>query len=254
MSRHAIPRDRDLRHARPRERREKSCPLEYSFRLTDREVETLRTVGTFRIVEQRDLSDGAADKLLQRGLLVRTTLRSADGTRNYNILALTAKGAAAIDSYRQVGDRQRIWVGEVKPREVEHDLALLRVYRKEREEIERGGGKVQRVVVDYELKSRANAVINRPGIAARQPSEQEKAERRQAIAQELSLPVINGKLQYPDVRIEYLDKNGQEQHLDAEHMTASYRGAMRAAKHASGFKLHYGGGRSAITDRHEGAL
>ncbi len=100
------------------------------------------------------------------------------------------------------------------------------------------------MVLDYELKSHINARMNR----AAGP---EKAARRKELADEYALPVINDQLALPDLRIEYTDAEGREQHRDIEVTTRHYRGAHRAAKMRSGFRLHDAGGpRAAVRDDH----
>jgi len=44
----------------------------------------------------------------------------------------------------------------VKPREAKHDAELYRVYQKEEDRIERRGGRVRRVLLDFELKKKVN--------------------------------------------------------------------------------------------------
>ena len=40
----------------------------------------------------------------------------------------------------------------MKPQEVAHEAALYRMYQAETAEIEKGGGTIRRIVLDYELK------------------------------------------------------------------------------------------------------
>ena len=49
--------------------------------------------------------------------------------------------------------RQRYYAGLVKPAEVAHDLAIYPAYKREAERIEKAGGRIKRVVIDYEFKS-----------------------------------------------------------------------------------------------------
>ncbi len=51
-----------------------------------------------------------------------------------------------------VPDRQAIYHGFVKAKEARHDADLYRLYHKGAKEIDRIGGKIRRVVLDYELK------------------------------------------------------------------------------------------------------
>jgi len=47
---------------------------------------------------------------------------------------------------------QAIYSGFVKPKEADHDADLYRLYHKAADEIERKGGRVLRVQLDYELR------------------------------------------------------------------------------------------------------
>ncbi len=51
-----------------------------------------------------------------------------------------------------VSHRQATYHGLVKPKEARHDADLYRLYQKVATEIEHSGGKVRRVVLDFELK------------------------------------------------------------------------------------------------------
>jgi hypothetical protein len=246
-------READIQDRRERDRRPRNFHPPRAERISDRELALLRKVGSFRIIDPRDLPDKGIRDLIGKGLLTRSSLLSGDGRHRHEILALTKRAGDLIEHYRAPGDKQRVWVGRVKPREIDHDLNIYRVYQKELALIERNNGVAKRAILDYELKSIAARAINKPGPNG-PPTDDEKADRRQAVAKQLSLPIINGELQYPDVRIEYLDKDGQPQHLDSEYITPHYHGSMLAAKHASGFRLHYGGQSSPSKEEHDGAI
>ncbi len=56
---------------------------------------------------------------------------------------------------RTAGDHpseQQFYASFVEPQEVAHEAALYRMYQAETAEIEKGGGTIRRVVLDYELK------------------------------------------------------------------------------------------------------
>ena len=89
---------------------------------------------------------------------------------------------------------------------------------------------MKRVVLDYELKSIVNKEMNRKS----GPSAEK---RREILARDLDLEIVDGKLPLPDVRIEYVDEHGVEQHRDVEVTTAHYRGSHRAGKAKSGFTM-----------------
>src|SRR5262249_32845774 len=53
------------------------------------------------------------------------------------------------------------------------------------------------------------------------------------------LPVVNGRVQFPDVRIEYEHPDGERDREDLELSTGHYNGRQMAAKRASGFTMHH---------------
>jgi hypothetical protein len=215
-----------------------------SVRLNDAELRSLRAVGAFRSVEARELPKASVRRLIEAGLVQRSAVYARRGGERLEVLTLTNKGRDLVCSQQGASDAQRYWSGIVKPRELEHDLAIWRAYASEAATITREGGRVRRVVLDYELKSHINARMNR----AAGP---EKAARRKELADEYALPVINDQLALPDLRIEYTDAEGREQHRDIEVTTRHYRGAHRAAKMRSGFRLHDAGSpRAAVRDDH----
>jgi len=122
----------------------------------------------------------------------------------------------------------------VKPREIVHDAGVYRMYLAEAERIEREGGRIQRVVLDYELKKRAYS----PLAKAHDLPPLEYAERQQEIAKENGLQVVDGHLVLPDLRIEYEDAQGAARHLDLELATRNYRAAHIRSKAAAGFKVY----------------
>lgn len=69
------------------------------------------------------------------------------------VLALTKQGQRLVRRHGFLPEDQATYSGLVKPKEVDHDADLYRMYRKAAEEIERKGGKVLQVQLDYELKN-----------------------------------------------------------------------------------------------------
>jgi hypothetical protein len=100
------------------------------------------------------------------------------------------------------------------------------------------------VVLDYEFKSAINREMNR-----REGPSQE--ERRRRLAEDFELPVVRDRLALPDLRIEYTDAEGRDQHRDIEVVTRHYRGSHRAAKARTGFKLvNANSPRASVLDDH----
>ena len=250
----AIPRQPRLIEQDPRER-----PV---VAFDAREEQVLWEAGRFRTVAEPDLArtqyggNHAAlqrdlDRLSKLGLIERHTV-SIDGRgRTLSVVSLTRKGKAFVkDSPLQNADgQQAIFAGIVKPRELVHDTAIYRMYLAEADKIEAKGGRVKRVVLDYELKKAAYSpmakAIDLPPV--------EYAERQQQIAAENGLTVVDGHIVLPDLRIEYETPEGEIRHMDLELVTENYRGAHVGAKGSAGFKMYADGSSSrlaAVLDDH----
>ena len=122
----------------------------------------------------------SGDRSSEQGLLTRETLTHRSGARH--VMALTREGKALLDAHRgarQDGRRQEYDAGVVKPRELSHDAQLYRAYRAEATRIEREGGRVTRVVLDYEPKRDYQKFLNRKD----RPEAAEVRDDRQAFAQ-----------------------------------------------------------------------
>ena len=76
---------------------------------------------------------------------------------------LTRAGRRLMQGSDRLPDGQEIYAGFVKPREAIHDAELYRVYQREEDRIERRGGKVSRVLLDFELKKKLNRDLARLG-------------------------------------------------------------------------------------------
>ena len=145
---------------------------------------------------------------------------------------------------------QAIYHGFVKPRELAHDATLYKMYQAEVQRIERDGGKVQRVVLDYELKKLAFS----PLAKARDLAPLAYAELQQEVAEENRLQIVDGRLVLPDVRVEYEGPDGEARYIDLELATQNYRSAHIRGKAAAGFRVYAqanGGHLAAVLDRHD---
>jgi hypothetical protein len=91
--------------------------------------------------------------LVRQGLLQRRGT-SALKNESQDVLTLTKQGQRFLRSQGLVPEDQTIYSGLVKPKEANHDASLYRLYQKAAGEIERNGGKVLRVQLDYELKEK----------------------------------------------------------------------------------------------------
>lgn len=221
---------------------------------------TLWDVGRFRIVATTDLASAHyggrssimerdLKELLTKGLIERRTVPVNSRGQAITVLALTKKGKIA--AQRCAKDAaQVVYAGFVKPREIVHDAALYRMFQAEAGRIEREKGRVRRVVLDYEMKQRAYAPLAR----ARDLEPLAYAERQQEIAQENGLQVVDGRMVFPDVRVEYETADGEQRSIDLELATRNYRAAHIQGKAAAGFRVYAqakGGHLAAVLDRHD---
>ncbi len=218
---------------------------EYS--LNGSETRALATVGAFRVLAPADLGDGHHGKdawhgdwrhLTEQGLLTHETLADRDGA--HHIVALTRDGKDLLDTHataRSDGHRQEYYADVVKPRELRHDAQIYRAYREEAARIERGGGRISRVVLDYELKRDYQRYLNRQD----RDDDTDVSRDRLAFAHEHGLSIVGSHLELPDLRIEYDTEDGRMEHRDVELVTEHYSRGQLAGKARAGFTCYRAG-------------
>jgi hypothetical protein len=141
---------------------------------------------------------------------------------------------------RDAGTRAGTRAGIQKPRELSHDSRIYRAYLRAESRIRENGGRVRRVVIDHELKRDYQRFLHeghherpvRDGRPGRSPRE------IAAWAREHRLPVQEGRVRFPDARIEFEDRDGWERHEDLEVVTPHYRGAHAVSARSSGFTCY----------------
>ena len=219
------------------------------YHLRGSESRILEIVGTFRVVPATDLMDGRSSsdafkedlrRLSTQGLIERHTIPiNRDATR---VVVLTRAGKALLDSRRDeasVGRRQQQYhAGLVKPRELSHDAQLYRLYQAEAGRLEDEGARLTRVILDYELKREYQSFLNRPD----RPGDTDRQEDLETFAATAQLPVIDGHLELPDLRIEYETADGRVAYRDLELVTEHYSRAQLAGKGRAGFGLYRAAG------------
>jgi len=233
-----LPRSRERRPVRERDR---------VYEINGTESRMLATVGAFRVVSERDLQDGRDDtrralRNLEREGLVRTSPLSS----NDRAIALTDRGRDLLEANRQ--DRhhrswephQAFYAGLRKPRELTHDSKVYRAYLRAEERLSEQGGRVDRVVLDYELKRDYQRFLHdrnrgRKDCDGRPDREPEEIARW---AREHDLPYDDGHVHFPDARIEYEDRDGRSRYEDIEIVTGHYRGAHASTVARSGFSCY----------------
>ena len=153
------------------DRREAVTNGDRTYHLRASEARILATVGTFRSVAAHDLDGTRSDRdvwrgdlqrLSEQGLIDRTTVVIND--QPSAVVTLTREGRDLLESHQQPADGragQTFYADLVKPRELSHDAQLYRLFQAEAAKIEGAGGRVDRVVVDYELKREYQKFLNR---------------------------------------------------------------------------------------------
>jgi hypothetical protein len=129
---------------------------------------------------------------------------------------------------------QEFHAGFVKPAEVKHDLGIYRMYKAEAAKIEKDGGTITRVTLDFELKKKLFSELNKPDDG----SPGDAAQRKQEIADEHDIRVIDGKFVIPDLRIEYETEDREPAKVDLELATGDYKASQVQAKRSAGLKIY----------------
>lgn len=219
----------------------------------------LRDAGVYRIVAYRDLVDSrfggnrfAAARGLERlqaeGLLRVDEARGPKGGA-FKVVALTPRGKERLDAEaRAAGSGQRHWPGGGDLRQAAHDVAVYRACLDAGERIRGEGGRIRRVILDSEFRSR---VARRVESARAREGARAAARAKREIAAELHLPLAGGKVKYPDARIEYEAGRGGEGRVDVEVATCHYRAGAVGAKARAGFAV-YSAGRGGSLPRTSG--
>ena len=170
---------------------------------------------------------------------------------------LTREGKQLLEQHRVPGDggrTQAYYAGLAKPREALHDAQLYRTYLDGAQRLHDAGARVQRVVLDYELKREYQQFLQARNSGRRDADGRPDRSREeiQDWATTRGLPVDDhGRVQFPDLRVEYEHPDGRSDRLDIELATEHYTSRQMAGKHASGFAIARGAssrGRSAPFD------
>ena len=249
-----LPRGRERRPVRERDR---------VYEINGAESRMLATVGAFRVVAESDLHDGRHDtRKAQRHLEQEGLLRTSPLSSDDRAVVLTDRGRELLEANRYERDgrshepRQTFWAGLRKPRELTHDTNVYRAYQRAEERLPEQGGRVQRVVLDYELKRDYQRFLHernrgKKDCDGRPDREPEEIARW---AREHELPYDDGHVRFPDARIEYEGRDGRSRYEDLEVVTGHYRGAHAGSAAKSGFTCYLsiggsvggrGGGRTA---------
>lgn len=233
--------DQNQRHSRTHDSRAVYYHGGRNYYLNSSQTAMLQDVGTFRAVTAESLrkhiyqgdrqrfKKDLANLTDQRLVRVHSDSRSKDG-----YVSLTKEGKGVTETHLRSNANQSVYSGIVKKRELRHDAATYDVYQKEAHKILQSGGTPKRIVLDFELKKNVNRRLAK--IQTFSPAERER--QRKEIADANELKIVNGKIQIPDVRIEYESREHEQCKVDLECVTGHYKSRQIAAKKAAGFKLY----------------
>lgn len=218
---------------------------ERTYSLRSSEIQTLKELGTFRAVDSEALAeigyggnrasmDQDLKNLARQSLISRRSIQGAR-TERVQILVLTKAGRRFLAKQKLVPKDRPIYYGLVKPKEVLHDASLYRLYHKAARQIERDGGTVRKVALDYELKKQINKELARLG------ADRHNRDKKSEIAQTHGIRVINGRVVVPDLQVEYENADGHLARVNLELATKHYRPSQLQAKAQAGFALYAAG-------------
>lgn len=216
-------------------------------RLEADSVEALRTAGIFGTVELSDLAElfdsaGRAKRSfqeLERDGLLRVE-RFQRGSRRIDAVSLSGRGRRLLErgiDPRERGDEesQAYLSGPARAAQVLHDTAVYRAARCEMQRLAAEGGEVRRIRTERQLRRIA---LRRMDAGRR--SGEDTTQARQAAAGQLQLAVTDGRLSFPDVRIEWERPaaGGEAGFVDIEVTTADYRESSLSAKAVAGYQIY----------------
>jgi len=173
------------------------------------------------------------ESLRAQGLVEEKMLLQAHRSAR-KLVALTAEGQRIVRKAGGLREDQRVYHGFVKPKELDHDADLYKVYQKAAEEIREKGGKPIRVRLDFELKES----INRAKEVSRRLSKYERRRLLATVAEEQGLTLDNGTIHLPDIQVEYETREGAVERQNLELLSRNYREAGIRGKAAAGFKIY----------------
>ena len=230
-----------------------------TYRLSPAELVTMYDVGRFRTVAFEDLvrhryAGRARDlqedvrALAAQGLVQTREVWTGPRSKAFRVLVLTKLGRETVEKHRPHSkesargpERQALYSGLVKRNEIRHDAAIYRMFQAERKRIESAGGRIRRIVLDFELKR----LVYKPLAKAKALPPGDYARLQEQVAKQNGLKVIRGKIPLPDLRVEYETRSGESTQSDLELATEHYHGRALAEKAEAGFGFYAADGSGA---------
>src|ERR1017187_1613096 len=240
-----LPREERVQAILAERVRTKYADRDKTYSLRDSEIHTLSEVGKFRVVTTEDLAqfayngDGSRmendiENLARQGLVRESSIATIDSNPG-PVVTLTKEGHKLLSRGKVVPSGQATYHDLKKPKEAIHDADLYRLYHKAADEIEADGGKVLRVMLDYEMK---HELYSRHARASKESSLHPE-DVQDEVARNYHLRVVDGKIPIPDLRIEYVNENDNEiQRRDLELATEHYHSRAFSEKARAGFQIY----------------
>jgi hypothetical protein len=240
-----LPREERVQAILAQRVRTKYVDRDKTYSLRDSEIHTLSEVGKFRVVATKDLAQFAyngdgprmendIENLARQGLVRHSSIPDAE-YNSVSVVTLTKEGQKLLSRGKVVPSNQATYHDLKKPKEAIHDADLYRLYHKAADEIEVDGGKVLRVMLDYEMK---HELYSRHARASKESSWNAE-EIQEEVARNYHLHVVDGKIPIPDLRIEYLNENDNEiQRRNLELATEHYHSRAFSEKARAGFQIY----------------
>ncbi len=250
-SREVFSRDLDL----PRgPTREQVRVHSHDYKLRGSEVHVMATAGALRAVPTEELRRPEdrpnvlrkdVERLKDLGLV--RTMPYVVGRERTTLVTLTERGRSVLEAtqrHREGQPEQTFYAGIARSRELAHDVRVHRAYLEASGRLIDDGHHVRRVVLDHELKREYQAFLQAPNRGRRDSSGRPQRDLIEITrwAEEHQLPMVDDRVQFPDLRIEYDGRDGRREIEDVEVMTPHYRGAHAAAKVRAGFTRYHATG------------
>jgi hypothetical protein len=218
--------------------RDRTCSLRSTA------MESMIDIGRFRTVDTSDLArfvyrgDVARMKqdhrsLREQGLIEEKTLfRTHNSARR--LVTLTEQGRRIVTEAAGFGDGQRLYHGFVRPKELDHDADLYKVYQEAVRRIQDMGGRPLRIRLDFELKES----INRAREAAKVFPFEERTALLSAAVQRNGLTIQGATVRFPDIQVEYETREGNIERENLELLSQYYGKEGIRGKAGAGFRMY----------------
>jgi hypothetical protein len=215
-----------------------------TYSLRSSAMESMIDIGRFRTVDASDLAgflyrgDVARMKqdhrrLREQGLIEQKTLFRANKSAR-RLVTLTELGQRIVTKAAGLGDGQRLYHGFVRPKELDHDADLYKVYQEAARRIQEQGGRPLRIRLDFELKES----INRAREATKGFPDEERRILLAAAVRENGLTIEGTTIQLPDIQVEYETREGNIERENLELLSQHYGKEGIRGKAGAGFRMY----------------